>query len=102
MDSRNTSANTIQAPYWWINSFMAERQSGGSSACQGQDPSGNDQMFDVGDRAGVRASKARLCFTCSPSRSLNQIDSEVKKPLMLLKALIAVAIFAGTSTMESQ
>jgi hypothetical protein len=22
MDSRNTSANTIQAPYWWINSFI--------------------------------------------------------------------------------
>ena len=28
IDSRNTSANTIQAPYWWINSFMTERQSG--------------------------------------------------------------------------
>ena len=28
IDSRNTSANTIQAPYWWMNSFMTGPQSG--------------------------------------------------------------------------
>jgi len=44
IDSRNTSANTIQAPYWWINSFMTDDQNSADgllrplSESQGQAP----------------------------------------------------------------